>query len=167
MWFLALLLWNIFRCVCLIAGHVSAADYMYPDSFSKRQRCCCALLSGRLQRQKRPVQCFASSLWINVLTDVWKLMQGKHKKGVGKRQWAEEYGRYSLAAAGVFAHGKLVICLKLNLNSGTRYRHFIHNADAQCSSALGNIPFRLWLCPTPLATTSICHLHISLCMWRS
>lgn len=74
-----------------------------------------------------------------------KLMRGKHKKGVGKRQWAEEYGRYSLAAAGVFAHGKLVICLKLNLNinSGTRYLHFSHTADAQSSSALGNIPFRL------------------------
>lgn len=168
-WFLALLLWNIFLCVCLIAGHVSAADCMYPDSFSKRQRCCSALLSGRLQRQKRPVQSFASSLWINVLTDVWKLMQGKHKTAVGKRQWAEEYGRYSLAPAGVFAHGKLVICLKLNLNinSGTRYLPFIHTVDAQCSSALRNIPFRLWLCPTPQATTSICHRHNSLCMWRS
>lgn len=127
---------------------------------------CFVIWTTAKTKKKRPVQRFASSLWINVLTDIWKLIQGKHKAAVGKRQRAEEYSGYSLAAAGVFAHGKLVICLKLNLNinSGTRYLHFIHTADAQRNSALGNILFRLWLCPTPQATISIRNLHISLCM---
>lgn len=60
---------------------------------------------------------------------------------------AEQNSKYSLAAAGVFAHGEPVIALKLNLamDGGTRRGHFIHTPDTQQSSAPGLLQQqRLW-----------------------